>query len=186
MSESGDDANSPLFAVSAEFTSADALLAGARALRAIYSGRLGAYTPIPVPGLSEALGLRGRGVRPVAVAGALVGALGTMGMCVYATSYAYVFDIGGRPAASIASYIVPSIASGLLLGAACTLGALLVLNRLPRLNHPAFNIPSFTRATRDRFFLAVEKDGDVFDENAIERALAALAERPLRICRVPQ
>ena len=62
------------------------------------------------------------------------------------------------------------------------------LCRLPTLNHPSFNIPGFLRASQDRFFLTVApptaSDSSTFDAAAIERALAALAERPLAVSRV--
>jgi hypothetical protein len=66
---------------------------------------------------------------------------------------------------------------------------LLFVNRLPRLNHPAFNIPGFGRATQDRYFLAAEARGPGFDAERLARQLAALPEgagRPLAIARVPR
>lgn len=65
----------------------------------------------------------------------------------------------------------------------------LFVNRLPRLNHPAFNIPDFERASQDRYFLAAEARGPRFDPERIARRLAALPEgagRPLAIRRVPR
>ncbi len=78
-----------------------------------------------------------------------------MGMCIYATAYDYVFDIGGRPRVSWPAFVVPSLSFALMTGALATYLAMLFLNRLPRLNHPAFNIPDFTRVTQDRYFLTV-------------------------------
>ena len=48
----------PLYAVSAEFTTAEAVLAAARALHPRGLGRLEIYSPLPIPGAVEAVGRR--------------------------------------------------------------------------------------------------------------------------------
>ncbi|RYE89405.1 MAG: DUF3341 domain-containing protein [Oxalobacteraceae bacterium] len=63
---------------------------------------------------------------------------------------------------------------------------MLIMSRLPRLNHPAFNIHNFNRVTADRFFVAVEARDDSFDLAAVEAAFDTLAMRPQLIHRVPR
>ena len=63
---------------------------------------------------------------------------------------------------------------------------MLFLNRLPRLNHPAFNIPDFTRATQDRYFLTVEEGETPLDSTRSRRRWTASANRPLACTRVPR
>ena len=63
---------------------------------------------------------------------------------------------------------------------------MLLMSRLPRLNHPAFNTRNFTRVTADRFFVAVEAHDNSFDADAIEAVLAALPSRPNAVHRVPR
>ncbi len=85
--------------------------------------------------------------------------------------------------------MVPSFAFAMMSGVVAIHLALLVLNRLPRLNHPAFNIPGFLRASEDRFFLSVQAQGEGFEVERIERRLAGLpagAGRPLEIRRIPR
>ncbi len=183
-SEHGKLADAPLFGISAEFRSAQGLLDGVRLLRPAAFGTLEAYSPVPVPGLSRLLGGRGS-LAPMAVAGVVLGFAAMMGMCIYATAYDYVFDIGGRPLVSWPAFVVPSVSFAMLAGALAVYLAMLVTNRLPRLNHPAFNIPNFTRVSQDRFFLTIAPDEQPLDMGAIERALGTLAERPI-IARVPR
>ncbi len=111
-----------------------------------------------MPRTIRALGLEGRSILPYALGGAIVGGAAFYGMCIYATAYDYVFLIGGRPRFSWPSFVVPSVSFAMLCGCLAVHAALLVLNRLPRLNHPAFNIPTFERATQDCYFLAAEID----------------------------
>ena len=185
-SEAGQEQAAPLFAVSAEFADSRALLAAVLALRDRGLGRLDCYTPIPVPAVDEALRLHAASGRPAAPIGFAAGFAAMMGMCIYATAYSYVFIVGGRPRVSWQSFVVPSVAAGVMTGALAAMFGFFVLNRLPRLNHPAFNIPGFSRATRDRFFLAVEARDERFDPGLVERALGGLAQRPLATHRVPR
>lgn len=176
----------PLFAVAAEFTSPDALLHGVRTLRPRGLGTIETYTPIPIDGLSAAMGVGGS-LAPFAVAGIVLGFAAMMGMCIYATAVDYVFDIGGRPLISWPAFVVPSVSFATLVGALAIYLAMLVTNRLPRLNHPAFNIPNFTRASQDRFFLTIEPQDDApLDLSAIATALGALADRPVAVVKVPR
>ena len=185
-SEKGRQSEAPLHGVSAEFGSADALLGCVWALRPHGFGRLDAYSPVPVAGLGEALGIPSSPLRRLGLAGAAAGFAASMGLCIYATAYDYPFDIGGRPAVSWPAYVVPSLSAAMLAGAVLVYLAMLFLNRLPHLNHPAFNIPGFERVTRDRFFVSIDAGADTFDVAAIEAALSGLRDPPLAITRVPR
>lgn len=185
-SEKGHPETAPLFGVAAEFTSASALLDAVRTVAPRRFGRLDTHSPIPLREIGEILDT-GRATLPtVAVVGGLVGFIGTMGMCIYATAYSYVFDIGGRPLISWQSFMVPSLSAATLVGALAVYLAMLFTNRLPRLNHPAFNIPNFSRASQDRFFLTIEPRGKDLDVEAITRTLQALPHPPVALSEVPR
>ena len=181
-----DEEEAPLWAVSAEFASPSALLAAVRAVRALPDARVDTYSPVPVPGVTEELGVRGGSMRRYAVSGGALGGVLMMGMCLYATGYDYVFDIGGRPRFSWPAFVVPTVSFGVLMAASAVVLLLLILNRLPTLNHPSFNIPGFDRASQDRFFVAVEGRGQGFDPAEAERRLSGLATRPIAVHRVPR
>ena len=176
----------PVHAVAAEFDSGDALLAGVHALRRRGLGHLDAMSPVPIDGMGEALDLNSSSMSLITVAAVLLGFAGMMGMCIYATAADYVFNIGGRPLVSWPAFVVPSLSFSLMVGAVATYLSMLFLNRLPRLNHPAFNIPDFTRVTQDRYFLTVSEDGGGLDLGAVEAALDGLTDRPVRVTRVPR
>lgn len=184
MAEIASEHDAPLWGVSGEFATPEALLAAVRALRDHGLGRLDAFSPVPVPALAEALRLRRTPVIRIGLAAAILGGGAVMFMCLYATAYDYVFIIGGRPRLSWPAYMVPSVSFAMLCGALAALLAFLVLNRLPRLNHPAFNIPGFGRAADDRYFLVVEARDDGFDAEAVERAFASLGTPPEAVARV--
>ena len=184
--EEGARHGPPLFGVSAEFTTPEALVDAAWAMRAHGLNRLEAYSPVPVAGLTQALPLAEPPLARLAVIVALAGGLAFAGMIVYATGFDYVFNIGGRPRLSWPLYVIPSVSAGMLAAAIAVFLLLLFLNRLPRLNHPVFNIDGFGRASQDRYFLCVEAESEGFDPAEIERHLAALHEGPVAIQRVPR
>ncbi len=182
--ESSD--GTPLYGIAAEFDTPDALVAATRALHRRDFGRLDTFTPMPVRGVDAVLDMSGNRMGAIALAGWALGACGFFAMIVYATVYDYRFNIGGRPLLSWPYYIVPSFAAGILVSAVAVTLALGAICRLPRLNHPAFNIEGFESATRDRFWLCVEARDARFDAEAVEDAMAALALRPLSVQRVPR
>ncbi len=176
----------PLWGVSAEFDTPEAMLSAIQSLYPCKFGRLEAFSPVPVEGASEALGLPMRPVYPFALIAAVIGALAMFGMCTYATIWGYRFEIGGRPLFSWPAFIVPSLSFGGLLAAVVVYSLMLIMSRLPRLNHPAFNIHNFSRVTADRFFVAIEARDESFDLAGIEAAFGALATQPQLIHRVPR
>ncbi len=186
MAEVSTEAEAPLWGVSAEFATPEAMVAAIAALRDRDLGRLDTYTPVPVPGAAAALRLAREPIHPFALGGILVGGVLMMAMCAWATMADYVFNIGGRPLFSWPAFVIPSVSFAMLIGTLAVLFALLVLNRLPRLNHPAFNIPHFGRSTQDRFFLVVEARDGGFNADAVERAFAALTNQPVLVSRVPR
>ncbi len=181
----GDAGTAPLWGVSAEFETAEAMVAALEVLRPHDLGRLDAFSPVPIPEAGEVLRLGRQPIHPYAILGAVIGGLLMFAMCTYATIWGYRFNIGGRPLFSWPAFIVPSVSFAMLCGSVTAYLMLFILNRLPRLNHPAFNIPDFTRVTKDRFFLAVEAQNHrQFDPDLVEQILAGLATPPDRVARV--
>ena len=175
-----------LYGVSAEVATQDALLAAVTALRARDFGPVDSFTPLPVPGMNAALGLRAPILGQIALGGVLLGGCGCFGMIAYATLVSYPFNIGGRPLFSWPYYVIPSFAAAMLTGAVVLVLAMLFFDRLPRLNHPVFNIDGIEGVTQDRLFLAVEARSEEFDPLEVQRFLAGLPLRPLRIQVVPR
>ena len=164
----------PIWAVAAEFANEADMARAAQLLRDRSDLRVDAYSPVPSQATAQALGLHSHSIRGFALGGFLLGALGTFAMCTYATVQDYVFNIGGRPDFSWQSFVVPSVSFGSLVAGMGVVGAMLVFNRLPRLNHPAFNIPGIARASSDRFFVAAHGQKAEFDPELAESIMTTL------------
>jgi hypothetical protein len=175
-----------LYGVAAEFATQEGLLAAASALRAGGLGVVDAFSPLPVPGMDEALALRGPVLGWVTMVAVLLGGFGCFAMITFATVFDYPFNIGARPVWSWPLFVIPSFAAAMAFGAVVVVVAMLFLDRLPRINHPVFEIDGSEGITHDRLFVLVEARSDDFDPNAVERVLADLPVRPLHIQRVPR
>lgn len=170
----------PAYGVMAEFDDPDSLLGAARAARAEGFGVVEGFSPYPVEGLDEALGLKASPLPLVALGGALLGGLGFYALQAYAMGVHYRFDIGGRPLFSWPSYVLPSFAVAVMLASVAAVAVMLALCRLPKLHHPAFDNDRFGRASEDRFFLRLGPE-DGRDAEAARRFLEGRNPLSIRV-----
>jgi hypothetical protein len=166
--------NAPLYGLVAEFTSADSLLEAARCARAAGYEKLEAYSPFPIVGLAETIGMRFNGIAPAVLLGAALFAGGMYLLQVISSLWGYPFNVGGRPYFSWPAFILPALEVSFLGAAVAGLMAMLMLNRLPKYYHPMFNAPGFERASCDRFFLCITADDAEFDPGKTYQFLQTL------------
>jgi hypothetical protein len=172
----------PLYALLAEFSQPEALVAAARRARADYR-EVDAYTPYSVEGLSEALGFTRDRIPLITLLGGLVGGAGAYFMQWYTAVIDYPINSGGRPLHSWPAFIPPTFELTILGAALAAFFGLWFANGLPRLNHPVFNAPDFDLASRNRFFLAIRASDPRFDVTGTRDFLLGLA--PLCVIEVP-
>ena len=170
-----------LYGVLAEFRTADELLAAARAARAQGYASIEAYTPFPVEGLEDAVGMRGNGVALGALLGGIAGGVATYFLQWYTAVIDYPINVGGRPLHSWPSFIPATFEITILGAALAAVAVMLVANGLPRLRHPLFAVPEFELATRNRFFLCLRGVSDAPQARHFlqERAPLLVREVPL-------
>ena len=100
--------NSEIYGLLAQFPTPDALLHATHALRGEGYARLRAFTPFPVPGLSEALQLPPSKLPMLVTIGGIVGGALAYGVQYFAAVWSYPWNIGGRPYHSWPAF-VPSL-----------------------------------------------------------------------------
>lgn len=155
-----------------EFTTPDALLDAARKVRALGFTDVDTYSPYPLHGADEALGLRRSRVPLVVLAGGLAGATLGYFMQYWMNAVDYAINVGGRPLNSPPQYLPITFECGVLLAAlSAFFGLLFGFLRLPQPYHPVFEVESFRRASVDRFWLSVAST-----EGVSEKVMQALAE----------
>ena len=145
-----------LFGVSAEYVSAERLVAVMHKVSLEGYTKVEAYTPFPMEDVSDALGHSDKPVALIFLVCGILGGLTGFGMCWFANVINYPLDIGGRPHNSWPAWIPITFEMTVLFSAVIGAIAMLIMCGLPRMNHPMFDAPNFERASRDRFFLCIE------------------------------
>jgi hypothetical protein len=163
--------------VIAGFVSVEKLLAAARKMRDLAKGEVEAYTPFPIHGIDEALGLKKTIVPRMVAAGALFGVIGGYMLLWWVSVKAYPLNIGGRPLHSAPAFIPITFECGVLMSALTSFFGVLALLGYPKLYHPVFESPAFRRASVDRYFLSVQILGD--ERGAIESGIQELGPETL-------
>jgi ActD protein len=163
-----------IYGLMAEFETPERVLEATRRTHDAGYRRIDAYSPIPVEGLSEAVGFDWTALPILVFLGGLIGGLTGFGMCWYANVISFPLNIGGKPYNSWPMWIAITFELTIL-GAALTAAfGMLALNGLPRPHHPLFNVEQFTRASTDRFFLCIEARDKQFDLSQTKAFLEGL------------
>ena len=153
----------PTYGVIARFADSDALMRAAQAATRKGYTRMDAYSPVPVHGLDEALGRPRSWLGWIVLCAGLTGACVGMGMQLFCSGVYYPWNVGGRPYASIPSFLPITFECMVLFSAFTAVFGMFGLNGLPRPHHPAFASARFERVTDDKFFIMVEATDPKFD-----------------------
>lgn len=163
----------------AEFERPDELLVAARRAREAGYRRMDAYTPFPIHGLSDALGLRPSKLPLIVLVGGLIGCVTALAMQWFSSTVHYPMNVGGRPFASWPAFIPITFELTVLFASGAAVFGMLGMNGLPMPYHPVFNAPRFAFASRDRFFLGVEARDAKFDLAETRAFLESLGAREI-------
>jgi len=167
--------NTPLYGLMAEFAKSEDLLEQARRTYQAGYRQISAYSPFPIEGLSEAIGLRRTKLPLLVLLGGIAGALGGFFLQYYAAVIDYPLNIGGRPFNSWPSFTIVTFELTILVAAVVAAAGMLLLNGLPRLYHSVFNAPRFKLASQDHFFLCIKAADPRFDVAETRQFLESLA-----------
>jgi hypothetical protein len=163
------------YGVVAEFETAKQLIHAAEQTRLAGYKLFEAYTPFPVEGLPEAIGLKRNAVPLITLVGGLLGGLGGFFFQLWVSAVAYPENIGGRSLNSWPAFIPVTFELTVLGASLAAVFGMLALNGLPRPHHPLFNVDRFQkRASVDRFFLCIEARDPKFSVSDATRFLQGL------------
>jgi hypothetical protein len=170
-----------LYGFLAEFENPEALKECVRRAHREGYRRVDAYTPFPVEGLDEELGLHRTAVPLIVLVGGILGAITGGVMQEYSAVIGYPLNIGGRPLNSWPSFVVVTFELTILFAGLFSALGMLALNGLPKPHHPLFNEPRFERATQDRFFFCIEAVDPAFDRDRTWQFLEGLQPEGLYV-----
>jgi hypothetical protein len=163
-----------LYGFLAEFETPDALRECIRRSREKGFRHIDAYTPFPVDGLPEELGLHHSPVPKIVLAGGIAGLLTGVVMQYYSTFFDYPMNIGGRPLNSWPAFVIVTFELTILFAGLSAVFGMLAVNGLPKPHHPLFNVERFDRASQDGFFFCIEATDPNFDRELTWKFLQEL------------
>lgn len=152
-----------IYGIVAEFASSEKLKAASRKVRDSGYKKTDAFTPFPLEGLTEALGIRDKWVPFIMLMAGFIGAVGGYTLAFWAMGIALPLNIAGKPTNSWPLFIPPTFEMTVLTSAIVGVVSMFILNGLPMPYHSVFNTPNFDRASTDRFFLSIEAEDNLFD-----------------------
>ena len=138
-----------------------------------------AYTPYPIEEVSEVIGFHRHHnkVPLITLIGGLIGGIGGFSLATAASSIWYPLNIAGRPLVPWPMFIpVTFECTVLVAGLSCAIG-MLALNGLPQPYHPVFNVPGFSLASNDRFFLVIEARDAKYQEQEVMNFFRSVGAR---------
>lgn len=170
-------AGTPRAGLLAEFATPEAMLAALGMLREDGFTRLDTFTPFPVEGVEEGLGLRRSSVPRWAFGFGLAGAIFALLVQWWTNAVDYPLVVGGRPMNSLPAWIPITFETTILFSSLAIFGALCVKARLTALWHPVFEAPGFESAQVDRFWVMVGSDDACYEAASTTAALERFGAR---------
>lgn len=128
--------------------------------------------PFPIHGIEEAMGVK-RTILPfIVLGGTVTGVLGAALMQWWMTAEDYTgFTVQGKPYDAWEPFTMIIFELGVLLSAFAALFGMLMINGLPRWNHPLFRKDRFLASSDDKFFVVVEAADPHFNPEQTSRFL---------------
>lgn len=167
--------NSKLYAIGAEFGSARDLYHAAQAIRERGFSKWDVFSPFPIHGMDDAMGLGKSKLSAFVFVGGLMGALIGFGLQYYTSIIDYPLVVQGKPTNifTIPAFFPVIFELTILCAAFTAVFGMFIMNRMPRWNHPLFEWDRFERVSDDGFFAAIEASDPNF---SLEETRAFLEE----------
>lgn len=180
MSESKGE----LFGVLAEFDTPGELVEAARKVREAGYTEFDCYSPFPVHGIDEAMGIK-RTILPLLVfGGGFTGLMLGLLLQWWTNAFDWPWLVSGKPIWSIPANIPIGFETTILLSVFTTFFGMWILNRLPQVWHPFFRLDRFARATDDAFLLGIEARDGKFSADATPELLRSAGAIAVESCRL--
>ena len=153
-----------LHGILAEYDTPDQLISAATKVREAGFEKWDTYSPFPVHGIDQAMGIKMTILPWLTLCAGLTGLATAITMQWWMNAYDYPWLISGKPIWSIPANVPIMFELTVLFSAITTLVGMLMLNGLPHPSHPLDLVKRFARVTDDKFFLLIQAADAKFDE----------------------
>ncbi len=146
--------------VLAEYHDEQALYAAARALREAGHTTLDLYSPYPLHGSDEALGLRRSPVPLIALVGGVIGIASALLMQWWMNAVDFPINVGNRTLIPYPAMVPITFELGVLFSALAIFFGVLGICGYPRTWHPVFEVEAFRSAAVDALWLGARVNAE--------------------------
>lgn len=176
VTESGAE----VYGILAEFHTPAAVYKAAEKVRDAGYSKWDVYTPFPIHGMEEAMGVK-RTILPVIVAGGAFTGTFLAFLMQWWMSANYELPVQGKPANAWEPYMPIGFELSVLFAAFTALLGMFALNGLPRWHHPLFAKDRFLRISQDRFAIAIESADPKFDPQGVRKLLEGAGAKAVEL-----
>ncbi|MBE7156831.1 MAG: DUF3341 domain-containing protein [Rhodospirillales bacterium] len=164
------------YGLGAEFPDASSLFSAAEAIRDAGFKRWDVFSPFPIHGMDDAMGLGKSAVSYIVLFCGLSGTATALLLELGSALYLYPLVVQGKPInfTTIPAFFPVIFELTVLFSAFGAVFGMLALNLLPRWHHPLFNWDRFNKVTDDGFFVVVEASDARFSEKGTSDFLSNL------------
>ena len=164
-------ADGALYGVLAEYDTPGELVEAARKVRDAGFTEFDCYSPFPVHGIDDAMGIK-RTLLPVIIfCGGFAGTIGGLLLQWWTNAYNWPWNISGKPAWSIPANIPIAFETTILLSVFTSFFGMWIANKLPQVWHPFFRNDRFNHVTDDAFLIGIEARDKRFDADGTPKLL---------------
>jgi hypothetical protein len=139
--------------------------------------KLDAYSPFPIHGIDDAIGVPRSNLGWIVFACAMLGLGSAILMIWYTSAVDYPLVIGGKPLFAWEFSVPVLFELTVLLAAFGAVFGMMFLNGLPRMYHPTFNFSDIAAVTTDKFLLVIEAADPKFDVEEVRAVLTEVGAR---------
>ncbi len=156
----------------AEYADEHDLLVAARKVRDSGYTKTDAFTPFPVHGIDEALGIKPTILPFMVLCAGFTGLCTALLMQWWMNGVDYKYIISAKPFGLTPASIPVAFELTILFSAFTSFLGMIALNQLPKFSNPVFTNARFDRATDDRFFLYVNAADKYYNRESVKELLS--------------
>lgn len=181
--DSAGNASARAYGIAAQFDSAADLFHAAEKLRDSGYTKFDVFSPFPIHGMDDAMGLRRSILGKIIFCGGLTGFITAVCLEFIPSSFLYPLIVAGKPTNlfTVPAFFPIMFELTVLFSAFTTVIGMLIMNGLPRLNHPMFNWERFKKFSDDKFFAVIEARDPKYSERSAQEFFHAIGGQHITV-----
>ncbi|MEZ4401837.1 MAG: quinol:electron acceptor oxidoreductase subunit ActD [Kofleriaceae bacterium] len=166
----------------AEFETPGALIAAARKVKNAGYTEFDCYSPFPVHGIDDAMGIQRTKLPLVVFAGGAAGLIGGLFLQWWMNAHNWPWIVAGKPTWSIPANVPIAYETTILLSVLTTFFGMWMANKLPQVWHPYFSLDRFAKVTDDGLMIGIDAKDQRFDLEQTKQLLVAAGATDVEEC----